>query len=203
MIDLIVSPTSPNSLPVSALPAASTHFGKYTCASSANGSRMLELQNSMIAGLPVESPYVRHRLCQGARMGFFGKRPQARRPAVPGSVIASLAAFGEAVMAAKRAASPVTDPRFGWEYMEPVMMAMTGAQRDQVIQELYDAALQARDREMAMVGAYKLLCEFDGNLADERFQALRDFYLDLMQRMGFPSAYLTGYEMQRRAERGQ
>jgi hypothetical protein len=136
-------------------------------------------------------------------MGFFGKRPQATRSAVPGSVIASLAAFGQSVMAAKRAGSPVTDPRFGWEYMEPVMMAMAGPQHDQVIQELYDAALQAREREMAMVGAYKLLCEFDGNMADERFQVLRDSYLDLMQRMGFSNAYLTGYEMQRRAERSR
>lgn len=157
----------------------------------------------MMAGLSVESLCVQPRLCQGARMGFFGKRPQARRSAVPGSVIASLAAYGEAVLAAKRAASPVTDPPFGWDYMAPVMMAMAGAQREQVIQELYDAALQARDREMAMVGAYKLLCEFDGNLADERFQVLRDFYLDLMQRMGFSSAHLTGYEMQRWSERSR
>src|SRR5918997_4720978 len=32
---------SPKSLPISALPSAMPHFGKYTCASSANRSRML------------------------------------------------------------------------------------------------------------------------------------------------------------------
>src|SRR5215211_6241507 len=37
----MVAPTSPNSLPISALPFASPHFGKYTWLSSANRSRML------------------------------------------------------------------------------------------------------------------------------------------------------------------
>src|SRR5215472_9603768 len=36
-----VPPTSPNILPISSLPLARPHFGKYTCASSANSDRML------------------------------------------------------------------------------------------------------------------------------------------------------------------
>src|SRR3954447_7776089 len=36
-----VAPTSPNSCPISSLPLARPHLGKYTCASSANRSRML------------------------------------------------------------------------------------------------------------------------------------------------------------------
>ncbi len=41
MIDSSVAPTSPNIRPISSLPLASPHFGKYTWASSANRSRML------------------------------------------------------------------------------------------------------------------------------------------------------------------
>src|SRR5918998_1284112 len=37
----IVAPTSPKSRPISSLPLARPHFGKYTCASSANRSRRL------------------------------------------------------------------------------------------------------------------------------------------------------------------
>src|SRR6266545_7112282 len=37
----MVAPTSPNSLPISFLPLARPHLGKYTWASSANRSRML------------------------------------------------------------------------------------------------------------------------------------------------------------------
>src|SRR3954451_16310987 len=36
-----VAPTSPNNLPMSSLPLAKPHFGKYTCASLANSDRML------------------------------------------------------------------------------------------------------------------------------------------------------------------
>jgi hypothetical protein len=73
-------------------------------------------------------------------------------------------------------------------------MALFGKQ---VIQELYDAALADEDRSMATVGAYKLLAEYDGNLGDERFGALRDAYLNLMRDMGFSSGHLTGYESSR------
>lgn len=116
---------------------------------------------------------------------------------MPASLIASLAEYGKAIIAAMRTASPVTDPRFGWDYMSPVVLAMNGAQRDRVIQELYDAAMTATDRLMATVGAYKLLCEWDGNLRDERFLALRDAYLNLMREMRFSSGHLTGYEAER------
>jgi hypothetical protein len=45
---------------------------------------------------------------------------------------------------------------------------------------------------MATVGAYKLLAEYDGNLSDERFGALRDAYLNLMRDMGFSSEHQDG-----------
>lgn len=70
-------------------------------------------------------------------------------------------------------------------------------QRDQVIQELYDAALGSPDRPMATAGAYKLLAEWDGGLRDGRFLALLDAYLDLMHQMRFSSGHLTGYEADR------
>ena len=127
-------------------------------------------------------------------MALFGKRP---RGVVPSSVIRSLAEYGRAVIAAKRSMGPMSDPRFDWEFMSPVVLSMTGPQRDQVIQELYDAALADEDRPMATVGAYKLLAEYDGNLSDERFGALRDAYLNLMRDMGFSSGHLTGYESSR------
>ena len=94
----------------------------------------------------------------------------------------------------------MADPRFDWEFMSPVMLSMNGPQRDQVIQELYDAALADADRLMASVGAYKLLAEYDGNLRDERFVALQDAYLNLMHGMGFSSGHLNSYESSRWTE---
>jgi hypothetical protein len=91
----------------------------------------------------------------------------------------------------------MNDPRFQWEFLAPVMLAMNGPQREQVIQELYDAALVDADRPMATVGAYRLLAEYDGNLPDERFSTLRDAYLNLMRDMGFSSGHLTGNESSR------
>lgn len=44
---------------------------------------------------------------------------------------------------------------------------------------------------MATVGAYKLLCEWDGNMRDERFLALCDAYLNLLREMRFSSGHLT------------
>jgi hypothetical protein len=127
-------------------------------------------------------------------VALFAKRPKA---VVPASVIASLAQYGQSIIAAKRSGSPVTEARFGWDYMSPVVLAMSSPQREQVIQELYDAALRAADRPMATVGAYTLLCEWDGNLRDRRFVELRDAYLNLMHDMGFSSGHLTGYEADR------
>jgi hypothetical protein len=127
-------------------------------------------------------------------MALFGKQP---RKAVPSSVIASLAEYGKSVINAKRSMTSMADPRFEWEFMSPVMLGMNGPQRDQIIQELYDAALADPDRPMATIGAYKLLAEYDGNLPDERFVVLRDAYLNLMRDMGFSSGHLTGYESDR------
>jgi hypothetical protein len=129
-----------------------------------------------------------------AYMALFGRRPNGF---VPASVIASLAEYGKAVIAAKQSGTPVAESRFGWDFMSPVVLAMNGEHRDRVIQELYDASRTAADRPMATVGAYKLLCEWDGDLRDERFLALRDEYMNLLRDMKFPSGYLTGYESQR------
>jgi hypothetical protein len=132
--------------------------------------------------------------CHNPLVALFSRRP---RGVVQSSVIASLAEFGRAVIAAKRSTGPMTDPRFDWEFMSPVMLSMNGPLRDQVIQELYDAASADADRPMASVGAYKLLAEYDGNLRDERFLALQDTYLNLMHHVGFSSGHLTGYESNR------
>jgi hypothetical protein len=134
-------------------------------------------------------------------MGLFNKRTGAGRAGVvPASMITSLPDYGRAVIAAKRSHAPVTDPRFGWDWLSQAMLAMNGPQREQVIQELYDAAMSAADSQMAIVGAYQVLCEWDGNLQDRRFVELRDAYLQLVQQMGFTSLNLTGYESQRWSE---
>jgi hypothetical protein len=127
-------------------------------------------------------------------MAIFKKRPGA---AVPPSILASLAEYGRAVIDANRSNGPMVDSRFGWDFMSPVMIGMGSSQRDQIIQEIYDAAMSDPDRPMASVGAYKLLGEYDPGMSDERFVALQDSYLNLMRRMGFSSAHLTGHESER------
>jgi hypothetical protein len=63
-----------------------------------------------------------------------------RRAVVPPSVIGRLAAYGQAAIDARRLSQPVTDPRFDWDnFVGFVHMAMLGADRDQVIAELYQA----------------------------------------------------------------
>jgi hypothetical protein len=131
-------------------------------------------------------------------MGLFNRRAGAGRAGVvPASMIMSLADYGRAVIAAKRSHAPVTDLRFGWDWLSQAILPMNGPQRDQVIQELYDAAVSAGDRQMATVGAYRVLCEWDSNLQDQRFAELRDAYLHLLHQMRFTSSHLTGYESQR------
>ena len=112
-------------------------------------------------------------------------------------MIMSLPDYGRAFIAAKRSHDPVTDPRFGWDWMSQAILAMNGPQRDQVIQELYDAAVSAEDRQMATVAVYRVLCEWDGNLQDDRFAELRDAYLNILHQMRFTSLHLTGYESER------
>ncbi len=131
-------------------------------------------------------------------MGLFSKR---QRTAVPATVIGMLGAYGQAVLDSRRSGHPVTDPRFGWDnFVGPVNMAMLGDDREQVIQDLYNAAVAASDRDHAIFGAYRLLAEFDGALADQRFFKLCDASLDYMHSLGFSSGHLTGYESQRWVE---
>ena len=77
-------------------------------------------------------------------MELFNRRAGAERAGVvPASMIMSLPDYGRAVIADKRSHAPVTDPRFGWDWLSQAILAMNGPQRDQVIQELYDAAVSA------------------------------------------------------------
>jgi hypothetical protein len=128
-------------------------------------------------------------------MTLFAKR---RRTVVPASVIDMLAAYGQAVINARRLGQPVSDPRFGWDnFVGVVHMTMLGDDRDQVIQELYQAAVTAPSRNQAIFGAYRLLAEFDGALDDQRFWQLCDASLEYMRSMRFSSGHLTGYEAER------
>ena len=128
-------------------------------------------------------------------MTLFLKR---RRTIVPESVIDMLEAYGHAAIDARRLGQPVTDPRFGWDnFVGVVHTAMLGDDREQVIQELYQAAVMPPSRNQAIFGAYRLLAEFDGDLADQRFLELCDKSLEYMRFMRFSSGHLTGYEASR------
>jgi len=76
-------------------------------------------------------------------------------------------------------------------------MAMLGDDRDRVIQELYQAAVMAPNRNQAIFGAYRLLAEFNGTLTDQRFLELCDTSLEYTRSMKFSSGHLTGYEADR------
>jgi hypothetical protein len=128
-------------------------------------------------------------------VSFFGRRP---RKLVPEAILTSLPAFGKASLAARREGRPVTDPRFDWmSFFQPISTLMREGHRDRVIEELYEAATTARDRDWAMLGAYLLLAEIEPTLDDRRFLALSDDSLELMRTEGLTSTYLTGYEAQR------
>lgn len=114
---------------------------------------------------------------------------------MPGEVLALLPAYGAAVLSAREAGQPVTDPRFDWgSFLGPVHTPMMLGDREQVIGELYDAAVNAEDRALATVGAYRMLAEFNPELDDPRFLTLYDDALERMRRAGFSSAHLTRYE---------
>jgi hypothetical protein len=74
---------------------------------------------------------------------------------------------------------------------------MHGPAREQVIQELYDAARAAPGQPLVTVGAYSLLNESGDEIRDERFQQLRDAFLDYMHQNRYSSGHLTGYEAER------
>jgi hypothetical protein len=128
-------------------------------------------------------------------MPLFSKRP---RTVVPASVIGMLEAYGQAALDARRRGSPVDDPRFGWDnFVGPVHMVMFGNGRDQVIQEIYEAAQGPAASKQTVFGAYRLLAEFDGGLTDQRFLELCDISLEYMRSLRLSSGHLTGYERDR------
>jgi hypothetical protein len=115
-------------------------------------------------------------------MGRFRKQP---RTLVPADTLNSLAAYGEVVLDARRAGRPVTDPRFDCgPFLGPVQMTMINGDRDRVIEELYEAAINAPDRDRATVGAYRVLAEFSPTMEDHRFLRLCDASLDHMGSAG-------------------
>ena len=129
-------------------------------------------------------------------MSLFQRRPKCL--IVPGEILALLPAYGDAVLSARAAGQPVTDPRFDWSaFIGPVHTPLMLDDRGQVIGELYDAAVNAENREKATVGAYSLLAEFNPELEDPRFLGLYDDALEYMHAAGFSSGHLTRFEADR------
>jgi hypothetical protein len=138
-------------------------------------------------------------------MGLFSKRVQQERvqQIVPLSILNSLAGYGEACLSARQAGQSVTDPQFDWAgFIGPVHMAMMNGQKEEVIAELYDAAISSSDRERATMGAYRLLADFDHDMTDSRYLEMLDASLALMRSMGLSGVYLTGFENRRVGELG-
>lgn len=128
-------------------------------------------------------------------MSLFQRKPKT---IVPADVLASLSDYGEAVLSARAAGQPVTDPRFDWQsFVGPVHMPLMSGDRGRVIEELYEAAVRADDREKATIGAYRLLAEFNPELEDPRFLSLYDDALECMRAAGFSSGHLTRFEADR------
>lgn len=128
-------------------------------------------------------------------MGLFSKRVQQ---IVPLAILNSLAEYGDACLRARQAGQPVIDPRFDWaSFIGPVHMAMMNGQKYEVVAGLYDAAISSPDREMATMGAYRLMAEFDHDMTDPRYLEMLDASLALMRSVGLSGMYLTGFENRR------
>jgi hypothetical protein len=67
-------------------------------------------------------------------------------------------------------------------------MVLTGENKDGVIGELARDAIGARQRDQAIFGAYSLLADFDGDLADQRFLELRDASLEYLRSLELSAA---------------
>lgn len=133
-------------------------------------------------------------------MGLFAKR---ERSLVPNNVLASLAAYGEASLQARRSGQPLIDPRFDWQsFLGPVHMAMMEGNKERVVTELHEAATTSQEREMAIMGAYRLIAEFDHDLADPRYVQMQDESIELMRSIQFSRMHLTGFENRRVNELG-
>ena len=139
---------------------------------------------------------------------YFGENDMAlfsrkRKPTqlVPVQVLGQLDAFGEAAMAARLRGQPVTDPRFSWEaFLGPACAALRGGDRDRAIGEVYEAAAASDQPQMASIGGYLTLSEFDANLEDPRYLEMLDTTLNYMHSKRFSSGHLTGYEARRWVE---
>jgi hypothetical protein len=128
-------------------------------------------------------------------MGLFKRRPNTL---VPAEVLRLLPAYGEAVLRARRAGRPLIDERFDWSnFVGPVHMILMSGDRDRAIEELSQAAAAAPDRDLATLGAYRLIAEFNGQLDDSRFLRLYDASLEYLRASGLSSGQLTGHEAQR------
>jgi hypothetical protein len=127
----------------------------------------------------------------------FFQKPQ--RTLVPREILEKLAPYGDAVLTARRATKPLTDPRFDFSnFIWPVHTTLMSGDRGRVIEELYDAATtDTQQRELATVGAYSLLAEFNDQLDDRRFLKLYDASLEYMRSLGFSSGHLTLNERRR------
>ncbi|MGN6558407.1 MAG: hypothetical protein ACTHLH_10420 [Solirubrobacterales bacterium] len=128
-------------------------------------------------------------------MGLFQRRPAT---VVPREILALLPAYGAAMLDARAAGQPVSDPRFEWgSFAGPVHTELMTGDRDRAIAEVYEAAVSSEDRDAAIVGAYGLLAEFNPELDDGRFLSLYDEALERMRAAGFSSAHLTRFEADR------
>jgi hypothetical protein len=129
-------------------------------------------------------------------MSLFRREP---RRVLPAEVLNSLPDLGRALLAARTGGPPVSDdPRFSWDRVwGPVSRALFGETRDQAIEELYEAAINSPDREMATMAAYGLIAEFLPESEDHRYLSLLDETLGSLRTRRIPSAYLSGYEAER------
>jgi len=127
-------------------------------------------------------------------MGLFSK--SKFRSAIPPNVLTGLGAYGQACLEARISGRGV-DPAFGWDFVGPVVTGMNSTDRDRIIQEIYDAAIVAADRDHAIFGAVNLLSEAEPPARDSRYVELLDASLAYMHKRRFSSGHLTGYEAKR------
>jgi hypothetical protein len=117
---------------------------------------------------------------------------------VPQHVLASLADFGEAGITARLHGTSVTDERFSWgNFFEPVSKIFFGGSREQLIEEIFNAARGEIRQPFASIGGYLLLFEFEPGLKDERFLSMQDRTLDYLHSIKASSVHLTRYEADR------
>jgi hypothetical protein len=128
---------------------------------------------------------------------MFSKR---KRTVLSAATLDKLVEYGHVVLDARRTGRPVTDPRFDWtNFLGPIHMAMSTSDKDAIVDELFEAASSAGQRDLATLGAYRVLAEFS-HMDDRRYLQLCDASLDYLRSAGLSSNQLTGYEAQRWTE---